>query len=322
MPVPFPYGEIERITGDDTALHLCLYRDMNTGIYFRLFHIHTGKPGKPVEIHQITDVHFNLCDDIDMENEELAGTVLCRKWLAGGESVKGMENVLPMLRSADQVVVTGDTLDYLSHGAMMLTERYIWDVLPNALLCLGGHELTRQMQTGKPDLTPSEERYALLRHFWHHDIHYVSRVVGDRAMVVCLDNSCGRYPAGTAEKLAADVSVARENGYALLLFQHEPLDTGKPEDECCPTLWECDGKSYNFRHCIGSADRKTDAATAAVLDVIHENGDVIRGIFCGHLHSAYYTEIPAFGGHVIPQFVLEGHPYNGQVGHVLRILVD
>ncbi len=317
----FSFGEIRRITGDDTTPHLNLYQDVSSGIYFRECRIHTGKGGPAVEIHQITDVHFNLCDDDDLQNEELAGTVLCRRWLADGASVKGMTNVLPLLQTADLVVVTGDTLDYLSHGAMALTEKYIWEPLPEALLCLGGHELTRQMQTGKPDLTTLAERYDTLRQFWHHDVSYVSRKIGDKALAVCLDNSCGAYPAGIAEKLADDIALARSEGLALLLFQHEPLDTGKPEDECCPTLWECDGKSYNFRHCIGSVTRKTDEPTTAVLDLLHQNGDVIRGIFCGHLHSAYYTEIPTAAG-VIPQFVLEGHPYNGQVGHVMRILVD
>ncbi len=317
----FSFGPIERVTGADDTPHLNLYRDTTSGIYFREFHIPTGKPGPTVELHQITDVHFNLCNDADLTNEELAGTVQCRHWLAGGASVQGMENVLPLLKTADCVVVTGDTLDYLSEGAMELTEKYIWGPLPEALLCLGGHELTRQMQTGKPDQTSLAERYETLRQFWHHDVSYVSRIVGDKAMVVCLDNSCGRYPDGTAERLAADLAKARADGLAVLLFQHEPIDTGKPEDEDCPTLWECDGKSYNFRKCIGSAARKTDDATAAVLRLIRANGDVIRGIFCGHLHSAYYTELPAEGG-AIPQLVLEGHPYNGQVGHVLRILLD
>ena len=282
-----------------------------------------------MEIGQVTDVHFNFCNENDLQNEELAGTVLCRKWLANAASVKGIQNAMTMLRFADQIVVTGDTLDYLSEGAMELTQKYIWDEEPSALICLGGHELTRQMQTGKPDRDPLEVRYDVLRRFWKHDVSYTSRVIGDKALVVALDNSCGRYWPGQADKLRADLAAARQNGWAVLLFQHEPIDTGNPEDEDCPTLWECDGKTYNFRKCIGSPDRKTDAPTAEMLTLIRENGDVIRGIYCGHLHSAYYTEVrSAYSENgisketVIPQYVLEGNPYNGQSGHVLRILVD
>ena len=93
-----------------------------------------------------------------------------------------------------------------------------------------------------------------------------------------------------------------------------------PADEACPTLWECDGKMQNFRRAIGSRTRNDDEATRRVYRLIRENGDVIRGVFCGHWHSAYYAEIDA-GQYRIPQYELEGNPYNGQAGHVLRILV-
>lgn len=327
--IRFWNGPTERITGDETTPEKSLFRHIESGVYFRIHHIHTGRGREPVEIDQITDVHFNYCNEHDLQNEELADTVQCRKWLANADSVKGIRNVLTMARYADQIVVTGDTLDYLSEGAMELTKSEIWDRFPETLICLGGHELTREMQTGKPDRESLEDRLTVLKAFWQHDMFYTSRLLEDKVLVCALDNSMGRYLPYTAQKLAEDVKRARENGWTMLLFQHEPIDTGKPEDENCPTLWECDGKSYNFRKCIGSAARNTDEPTAAVLSLIRENGDLIRGIYCGHLHSAYYTEIPAFfteNGEqketVIPQYVLEGNPYNGQSGHVLRILVD
>ena len=319
----------ERITGDDSTPEKSLFRHTDSGIYFRIHRIKTGKGGAVVEIDQITDVHFNYCNENDLQNEELVDTLQYRKWLAGAASVKGIRNALTMAKYADQIVVTGDTLDYLSEGAMELTQREIWDPFPEALICLGGHELTREMQTGKPDREPLEARLAVLEAFWKHDMYYASRVLGDKALVCAMDNSRGRYKPCVAEKLRKDIGMAREKGLVVLLFQHEPIDTGKPEDEACPTLWECDGKVYNFRRCIGSPLRETDEATAEVLSLIRENGDIIRGIYCGHLHSAYYTEIPA--GYTengirytanIPQYVLEGNPYNGQSGHVLRILVD
>ena len=319
----------ERITGDDDAPHKSLFRHTETGIYYRIHRITTGRSKAPIEIDQITDVHFNYCNETDLRNEELADTVQCRKWLAGAASVQGIRNALKMARLADQIVITGDTLDYLSEGAMELTQKEIWDVVPDALICPGGHELTREMQTGKPDREPLEARRAVLESFWKHDMYYTSRVLGNTVMVCAMDNSCGLYLPCVAERLREDIRRAREMGWILLLFQHEPIDTGRPEDEACPTLWECDGKVYNFRYCIGSARRNTDKSTAEVLSLIRENGDIIRGIYCGHLHSAYYTEIPAFYTEdgekketVIPQYVLEGNPYNGQSGHVLRIIVE
>ena len=54
------------------------------------------------------------------------------------------------------------------------------------------------------------------------------------------------------------------------------------------------------------------------------NADVIRGIFCGHWHSDFYTEIlaetPDGKKTVIPQYVLTGNMYDK--GHALIITVD
>ena len=312
---------VERITGTEDTPERSLFRLTESGVYFREHRISAGHPGDPVEIVQITDVHFNFCDDIDLKNPELAYTKECRKWLADGASVRGIRNAMGLAKFADQIVITGDTLDYLSHGAMEMTKRYIWDEEPSAILAIGGHELTRQMQTGRPNETTLESRYADLQREWKHDISYVSRVIRDRVMVIAMDNDCGRYRPEQLENLTSDLAEAREKGYVVLLFQHEPLDTGRPEDACCPTLWECDGASYNFRYCIGSPERNDSETAKAVYRLITSSADVIRGIYCGHLHSAYYTEVIA-GDTVIPQYVLEGNPYNGQAGHVMRIFVE
>ena len=311
----------ERITGTDDTPEKSLFRLTESGVYFREHHIPTGHADDPIEIAQITDIHFNCCDDIDLQNPELAYTKECRRWLADGASAKGIQNAMGLAKSADQIVITGDTLDYLSHGAIEMMHRYIWDVEPTALLCIGGHELTRQMQTGRPDETTLESRYADLQRVWKHDISYESRVIRDRVLIAAMDNDCGRYRPEQVEKLFADIAAAREKGLVVLLFQHEPIDSGNPADECCPTLWECDGKSYNFRRAVGSPERNDSETAREMYRLITSSGDVIRGIYCGHLHSAYYTEVRA-GDTVIPQYVLEGNPYNGQAGHVMRIIVE
>ena len=60
-----------------------------------------------------------------------------------------------------------------------------------------------------------------------------------------------------------------------------------------------------------------------IYELIVNNGDIIKGAFCGHLHSDFYTEIaaktPDGGRTVIPQYVLCGEPYNE--GHALKIIV-
>ena len=312
--------------GEPSHPQTCIYRLKGSGVHFHEHIIDSGKGGEAVEITQITDVHFNLCDDIDRADPELAYTEQCRKWLAGGVSKKGIEKAMEFASFTDQTVITGDTLDYLSHGSLEMMKEYIWDKDENVLCALGGHELTKQMQTGKPNETSLEERLEILGGYWKHDMFYFSRVLGDKAMVIVLDNSMQKYTSFQTEKLKMDIALAREKGYVALIFQHEPISTGKEEDTAIEAYKVYDSAVRNFYDLIGI---KGDDETKELYRVITENADVIRGVYCGHMHSAFYTEIKGSylsenGERVeksIPQYLLEGNPYDDQCGHVMRITV-
>ncbi len=309
----------------------CIWRYTESGVHERRTVIDIGKGGNPVEIVQITDVHFNYCNEEDLADEELAYTKTCRKWLHDAASVTGIRNAISYAKLFDCVVVTGDTLDYQTRGAMELTKREIWDVVPDALITLGGHDVTREMQTGKPNELSVEERLCWLAREWKHDIFYESRVIGDKALVVALDNGCSCYRPSQVKKLKADIARARAENLALLIFEHEPIATrGPAEDDAIPAFHIYDSKVRTFlRELIGGSDRDESDATKEVYRLITENADVVRGVFCGHRHSAFYTEIHgtytdengAVHERIIPQPVLEGNPYDGQCGHVMRITV-
>ena len=77
---------------------------------------------------------------------------------------------------------------------------------------------------------------------------------------------------------------------------------------------------------VGSGNM--DEATAQVYELITQNVDVIKGIFCGHFHSMFYNEVKATytdgsGVHdaVIPQLIAPGNAYLGHAGRVVRIIV-
>lgn len=311
-------NQYDILCGSPDLPETCIFVQRETGVHVRRHTIDSGKGGKPVEIVQITDVHFNLCDKRDMENEELRCTHAHRKWLAEGDSARGIPPAMAYAAKADQTVITGDTLDYLSHGAMKLMDRYIWDADPRILCALGGHELVRQMETGIPDVTSMASRRAIIDAYWRHDTRYISRILGDKAMVIVLDNSESCYREEQIEPLAADLEHARAAGLAVLIFQHEPLWTGDPADTHREAFRVYDPTFYDFRRCIGSPTRDADGATCAVYRMITSFADIIRGIYCGHLHSAFYTEIRCENGS-IPQFVLEGNAYDDQAGHVMHI---
>ena len=57
---------------------------------------------------------------------------------------------------------------------------------------------------------------------------------------------------------------------------------------------------------------------------------MVKGIFCGHLHSGFYTEVKASyidsdgerADAYIPQYNMEGAVYDDYAGHVMEITVE
>ncbi len=313
------------LTGDPADPKGCIYIDNETGVRFREHIIDTGSGKEPVRICQITDIHFNKLTDEDRKNPELAYTEQCRVWLKDGGSIPSCDKAIMFSRYADATVITGDVLDFLSQGAIELMHKHIWDVDSNIIITQGNHEYRYQMQTKRPELTPISERLAILEKNWLHDIYYYSRLVGGRVLIVALDNGRDTYSDMQAKRLAADIAAAREMGYVILIFQHEAISTGKEEDTVVKAIMDYYGEFFNFYETIGHG---AEGATAQVYKLITENADVIKGVYVGHLHSAFYTEIKASyinkNGEkvdtVIPQICLEGNFYDN-AGHVMKIEV-
>lgn len=318
------------IQGSASDLRTWIYKDADTGLVLRETVIDSGKnDGNIVEIIQASDFHINYCNGEDLQDEELAYTVQCRKWNANARSLVAIDKVMDYASSFEQLIITGDTLDYLSKGAIELMHQHIWDRLPQTLIALGGHDQLKQMQTKMKDKTPVEERRAFLQQYWKHDILYVSKVLKNKVMVIVLDNGSHRYVQEQADKLQRDISLARREGYVVLIFQHEPISTGNPNDankECIRKYqWE-QADFYNVR--IGN-DVRDDKITRTVYKMITENGDIIKGLFCGHVHSTFYTEVLASyvdsdntrHNCVIPQTILVPSVYDDCAGHVMKITV-
>ncbi len=298
------------------------------GVSVREVVIETGSENtETVEIFQVTDIHFNYCNDEDFEeaNPSILATYNGRKWLANGSSVPNAVRALEYASQGDAIVIRGDVLDYMSRGAIELTHKYIWDPYPNALIAFGNHEMTRRCQDNPvtPDPTSLESRYDFLQENWEHDVYYTSKVVKDKVMLIQLDNGSNKFWDSQIEPLANDLALAREKGYTVLLFYHIPLCTKNPKEAPLYPIRRNDTYEWDFSvNEIGNPST-TDAATLEVYDIITNNADVIKATFCGHFHSDYTTEIIAKTADgtdtVIPQYILTGNPYDG--GHALKITV-
>lgn len=286
--------------------------------------------GDAVLVGHLADIHYNYCNcqDIDEADPVLMSTLEHRRWLAGGASVPIARKCLEMLDDADQIVLNGDTLDYLSHGAMELMQQEIWDKYPGIIATVGGHEFSRKMQGVVPENLPREDRVAMVEAFWRHNIHYTSKLLKGKVLIVSLLNDLACFTQEQYTKLAADIALAREKGYILLLFAHEPIATQDPAHKHITAedaIQVGDRSAFPDNYCDGSmaGGSDSDEATKAVYQLIISSADVIRGFFAGHVHNHMYLEIaaklPDGTDTVIPQYIQTATACQG--GHLMRILV-
>ena len=292
------------------------------------------KSGHPLRIVQMTDVHFNAINDEDREeNNELVmasynDPVL---WLKDGESRVNLEKCFNASKGADQIVITGDLLSYLSYGNLELVKKYIFEPHPDVLAVLGNHDPLRSWRASADERDTLDERLKILEENWIHDIYYTSKVIDDRVMLIQLDNGLkSEYGVAEAfwdrqiEPLKNDLATAREKGYTVLLFYHIPISAENPKYAACEPLLSkgivANLDSGSGGNVVGS---RSVGASKTIYDLITNNGDIIKGAFCGHMHANYYTEISAKdkngNGCVIPQYVLTGVPYNS--GHIIDIMI-
>ncbi len=286
--------------------------------------------GDTVEIAHITDSHINFCFPDALEDDEVLLTKQYRHWLAGGESARSVIKAMDAAEYCDQTIFTGDILDYLSKGAQYLVEELIFKRDPSVMCALGGHDATKQMETGEHDKLSEEELLAILQSFWIHDVYYYSKELKGKIIAVALNNgTSNRYFKGQIENLKRDIEKARKENKYILLFQHEPISTGNPEDDAVVPIFPINSEEIriqDFYNTYNYGPKCTNEVSNEMCRLIKGNADVIKGIFCGHYHSAYYTEVKAFDPvkkceEVIPQIVTLGNPYFGHIGNVTRIII-
>ncbi len=290
------------------------------------------KQGRRLDICQVSDVHFNCLNGEDfLKNDPcVMSSYEHRLWNRGGASLQNAIRAFEYGSHCDAMVVTGDILDYHTYGALEYTKKYLWDAHPDAIACLGGHDVLCRMQGEVEDTMPLAEKYKNLSAIWGHDILYYARVLDARVMLVQMNNDLSSFTSDQYEKLSADIEKARRESLTVLLFMHEPLSTGNPADTEVSFIRTGDalGNRNFYSEYAGSAG--SDEPTMRVYRLITESADVIKGIFCGHCHSDIYTEVLAYDPQKkekthIPQHTLIANCYTANThpfGSVLHIVMD
>ncbi len=324
------------VYGSEEFLGTYIYRLEDSNLMVREHVIDSGLGGEEVTIVQINDVHFNYLNEKDWEeaNPTLLSTYQGRTWLKNAESAPIIRGVLNYAKQTDLLVAAGDILDYLSHGAVELTHKEIWRYFPSALITVGNHELPQKMQGQVAETLTAAERRAWLESVWKHDMDYTSRVLKNKVMAIQLDNGSNTFTTNQAVKLKADLETARAKGYTVLLFMHIPLLTNNPAESNVPPIRTDDSsapadfyKNSAGDVCVKPTDLGSGNAKDQVYSLITNNGDIIKGVYNGHFHADFYTEIMAKTADgedtVIPQYTVTGSIYqrDGASGHALKITV-
>ena len=312
------------VTGNANNPNYYIYKLGENGISVRDVVIDLGLDNQ-LEIVQLSDMHFNYLNatDYKVKNPTVLSTNDVRTFGKNASSVVKARKALDFARTADAVVLTGDTIDYLSYGGIELLYKEIWDVIPDAMVTMGNHEYLQRMQGVMPESLSAERRWEILRSVWKHDIDYTSKVIGGKVMLIQLNNGEGKFYASQKAMLEADIALARANGYAVLAFMHEPISTGNASDTNITAIRKDDGSASGNYYSGQVGGPNADAATKAICDIIAANGDIIKGVFNGHQHADYYSEIlakTASGANtIIPQYTLSGCIYGN--GNALKITV-
>lgn len=318
---------VEKITvaGDPSNTDTYVYQLGEDGIYVRDAIINVGLD-KPIEIVQLSDTHFNYINakDIAAKNPTVMGSAFMRDLARNAASVRQARNVVDFARTADGVVVTGDIFDYLSWGGVELMYKEIWDVIPDAMMAVGNHEYEQKMLGTMPENKTLAQRWSVVESVWKHDVYYSSKVIDDKVMLIQMNNGEAKFYDRQIAPLTADIELARQKGYTVLVFMHEPICTGNSAESAVAPIRTDDaaGSVANFytKQVGGSG---ADTATLSVVNLIKSNADVIKGVFNGHMHNDYYTEISATtnsgAAAVIPQYTLTGGFYNN--GSAIKITV-
>lgn len=291
--------------------------------------------GEEIMIGQLSDIHFNYCNEQDFSQADpvVMSTYEYREWNRGATTVPKTRKCLEFLDDADFLVINGDTMDHLSYGAMELMKKEIWDKHPDCIATIGGHESACRMQGKVDETTTLEERIQKVQSVWNHDVYYVSKLVKDKVLIVGFYDNQAACPEIVYKKLKEDIDLAREKGYKILLFAHEPLVTGDPKHSNITAdfvLQEGDVSGFPKDFYNGSSrgskilgGEGCDETSMAVYDLIVNNADVIKGMFAGHFHNDMYMEIIAKTSDgeatVIPQYIHTATAYDK--GHLMRILI-
>jgi predicted phosphodiesterase len=319
------------VVGDPTDPNTYLYKLNENGLIIHRVYVDVGLEEEK-NILLLSDIHLSNWNlkDFEEKNPVILETIDKRRSTFKREDTfLNIERIMNYAGLFDKVIVAGDSIDYLTWGALDYIQRYIYNKCPSTLVLLGNHDAKRVIGHAMPDPSTLESREKMLKTVIKTDIHYHSEIIGEKVLIIGLNNGQEKYTTYQYERLLADIKIAREKSLSVLIFQHEPICTyNENEKEVTPIYMSSPGSYWNGRNFCDHSGRigspNSDEVTMQAYRLITDNADIIKGVFCGHWHNEAYTQIVGSymenGNRVekfIPQYVNDAAAYDN--GHVMII---
>lgn len=319
------------VVGSESDPNTYLYKLDENGLIIHRVYMDVGLEQEK-NILLLSDVHLSNWNlkDFEEKNPVILETIDKRRSTFKREDTfLNIERIMNYASLFDKVIVAGDSIDYLTWGAVDYVQKYIYNKCPSALVLLGNHDTKRVIGHSMPDPSSLESREEMLKTVIKTDIHYHSEIIDGKVLLVGLNNGQEKYTRYQYERLLADIEAAREKSLSVLIFQHEPICTYNENEKevvpiymSSPTSYRNGRNFYDHPGRIGSAN--SDEVTMQAYRLITENADIVKGVFCGHWHNEAYTQI--VGSYVnngkkiekmIPQYVTDAAAYDN--GHIMII---
>lgn len=246
------------------------YLSEGDGVMTREVNLEAGLGNKSLQICFLSDTHYKSSSD-------------------DGNLTKMLE----FADNYDQIVLGGDMVEH--YGVLQQYVDKAKAYQGKIMMTLGSHEAMKYSGT-----STEEERYAKIHSIWPHDENYYSKVLENKVMLIQINNGRGKFLDEQTEQFASDLSLAKSRGYKIVLFMHEPLYVADSAQSKVTPLYLSPQRTDLFDYyCVRGVNfnnyqgKNAQGATKDIYEMITQNADTIQGIFCGHLHADFYTEITA-----------------------------
>ena len=166
--------------------------------------IDIGGNGTPIEIFQISDVHFNsYYDDEDDEDDTIKRSF--KEWghikANNQDSIDAFKRCVNYATNSDCIMVTGDIMNFYSRANMDTMEKYVFNAKLNInanlrakiIALSGNHDATfpgawsnqTRFESNRKNIENLYSKYG-------QNLDYYAEVIDNRVMVVQIDNA-SRY---------------------------------------------------------------------------------------------------------------------------------